>query len=323
MTEFELIARYFSPPTTHTLLAGGDDAALLRVSPGTELVVSTDMLVGGRHFLADADPYGVGWKSLAVNLSDLAAMGALPRWATLSVALPAADEGWIDAFARGFTDLARSHDVDLIGGDTTRGPLNICVQILGEVPAGRALLRSGARAGDEVWVSGTMGDAALALASLRGEFTLTDADFDAARARLARPTARVALGTALRGVASSAIDVSDGLAADAGHIAERSAVQIVIDWRAVPLSPVAEHHRDHAVVRRCALAGGDDYELCFTAPPARHDQVAALAEEAGVGLACVGRVQSGEGVVVLDTSGRPLVLTERGFDHFAQLVPFR
>jgi len=315
-TEFELIARYFSPPTTHTLLAGGDDAALLQVSPGAQLVVSTDMLVGGRHFLTDADPYGVGWKSLAVNLSDLAAMGALPRWATLSIALPAADEGWIAPFTRGFLDLARSHDVDLIGGDTTRGPLNICVQILGEVPAGQALLRSGARAGDEVWVSGTVGEAALALACLRGELSLPDTDFRSARARLDRPTARLALGTALRGVASSAIDVSDGLAADAGHIAERSAVQIVIDWRAVPLSPFAERHRDLALVQRCALAGGDDYELCFTAPPARHDQVATLSEAVGVRLACIGRVQSGQGVVVLDPAGHPLALTERGFDHF-------
>ena len=316
MTEFELIARYFSPPTTHTILAGGDDAALLQVSAGHELVVSTDMLVGGRHFPVDADPYGVGWKSLAVNLSDMAAMGACPRWATLSVALPSPDEGWIGAFARGLIELARYHDVDLIGGDTTRGPLTICVQIMGEAPAGQALLRAGARTGDELWVSETVGEAALALACMRGEFELQPAEYARARARLDRPKARVALGVALRGLATSAIDLSDGLVADAGHLAERSGVHIVIEWSAVPLTDPMQPHRDHAVVQRCALSGGDDYELCFTAAPSRHDQVDRLSRRLGLRLTRIGWVQAGQGVTVLNTAGDPMTLTEQGFDHF-------
>ncbi|MGH6691553.1 MAG: thiamine-phosphate kinase, partial [Gammaproteobacteria bacterium] len=230
MTEFELIARYFSPATTHTVLAGGDDAALVAVRPGMELVVSTDMLVAGRHFYPDAPAYDVGYKSLAVNLSDMAAMGAAPRWATLSLALPAADEAWLEAFARGFLDLAATYDVDLIGGDTAGGPLNVCVQIMGEAPAGKALRRSGARPGDDVWVSGALGGAALALAHLRGEVELRGDDFTAALQRLQHPLPRVALGQALIGTASSAIDVSDGLVADLGHVAARSGAKGVIEW---------------------------------------------------------------------------------------------
>jgi thiamine-monophosphate kinase len=316
LSEFELIARYFSPRTTHTILAGGDDAALVAVTPGMELAVSTDMLVGGRHFFDDADAYGVGWKCLAVNLSDMAAMGARARWATLSLAMPQADENWISAFMRGFLDLANAFDVDLIGGDTTRGPLNICVQILGEVPPGHALLRSGAHPGDEVWVSGTVGDAALALAHLRGELQLQPQELDYARARLDRPTPRVGLGNALRGRASSAIDVSDGLLADAGHLAERSRVRLIIEWPAVPLSPVAQHYRDHSLLQRCALAGGDDYELCFTAAPSGHAEIAELAARLGLALTPIGRVESGSGVRAVDAAGQPLTLPEHGFDHF-------
>jgi thiamine-monophosphate kinase len=316
VTEFELIERYFSPPTTHTVLAGGDDAALLAVTPGMELVVTTDMLLGGRHFLEDADAEGVGWKSLAVNLSDIAAMGAHPRWATLAIALPSADQSWIAAFMRGFLDLARQHEVDLIGGDTTRGPLSICVQVLGEAPASRALRRSGARAGDELWVSGTVGDAALALAHLRGEFELHATDLAYARRRLDRPCARVALGEGLRGLATSAIDVSDGLVADAGHIAERSGVRLVIRWPQIPVSSVAQHYRDDPLVQRCVLAGGDDYELCFTAAPAHRDEVIELGARLGLPLTPIGSVEPGSGVAVVDAAGRPLALTERGFDHF-------
>jgi thiamine-monophosphate kinase len=316
LSEFELIARYFSPPTTHTILAGGDDAALVAVTPGMELVVSTDMLVGGRHFLEDADAYGVGWKSLAVNLSDMAAMGAQPRWATLSVALPRADERWIDSFMRGFLDLARKFDVDLIGGGTTRGPLNICVQILGEVPPGQALRRSGACPGDEVWVSGALGDAALALAHLRGELALEGEALERVCERLDRPSPRVALGKALRGLASSAIDVSDGLLADAGHIAERSGVQLTLHWPAVPLSAFARRIRDEPLLQRCALAAGDDYELCFTAPPSRHADVSELAGRLGLPLTLIGTVDQGSGVTLVDATGRALALQEKGFDHF-------
>jgi len=317
VTEFELIARYFTPRTTHTILAGGDDAALIAATPGTELVVSTDMLVAGRHFLEDADAYGVGWKSLAVNLSDMAAMGARARWVTLSVALPQVDESWVAAFMRGFLDLAGAFDVDLIGGDTTRGPLNICVQIMGEVPAGQALLRSGARPGDEVWVSGAVGDAALALAHLHGELQLQPQDLDQLRARLDRPTPRLGLGNALRGRASSAIDISDGLLADAGHLAERSAVRIVIEWPAVPLSPVAQRCRENALLQRCALGGGDDYELCFTAAPSAHGEIVDLAARLGLPLTRVGRVEPGSGVLAVDAEGHAIALSRPGFDHFA------
>jgi thiamine-monophosphate kinase len=258
----------------------------------------------------------VGWKSLAVNLSDMAAMGAQPRWATLSVALPRADERWIDSFMRGFLDLARKFDVDLVGGDTTRGPLNICVQILGEVPPGLALRRSGACPGDEVWVSGALGDAALALAHLRGELALEGEALERVCERLDRPSPRVALGKALRGLASSAIDVSDGLLADAGHIAERSGVQLTLHWPAVPLSAVARRIRDEPLLQRFALASGDDYELCFTAPPSRHADVSELTGRLGLPLTPIGTVEQGSGVTLVDATGRELALQEKGFDHF-------
>jgi thiamine-monophosphate kinase len=315
-SEFELISRYFTPPTRHTVLGGGDDAALVAVTAGMELVVSSDMLVGGRHFFENADPYGVGNKCLAVNLSDIAAMGARPRWVTLSIALPHADESWIEPFSRGFLDLAREHDVDLIGGDTTRGPLTVCVQILGEVPAGEALRRDGAIPDDEVWVSGTVGDAAIALAHLRGEFKLQTGESDYVLGRLHRPSARVALGQALRGMASSAIDISDGLVADIGHIAERSQVRIVLKWDAVPLSSVGQRLRDQPLIRDCALTGGDDYELGFTAARERHDALMALSSALGIPLTPVGRVEAGTGVTVLDALAKPIVLERAGFDHF-------
>jgi thiamine-monophosphate kinase len=315
-SEFELIARYFTPPTTHTVLAGGDDAALVRVAPGMELVVSTDMLVGGRHFFDDADPYGVGHKSLAVNLSDLAAMGATPRWATLSIALPGADEAWIASFADGFLRLARAFDVDLIGGDTTRGPLNICVQIMGEVPAGAALRRDGAQAGDEVWVSGTLGEAALAVAHRRGEFELPAQALTHAFERLDLPQPRVALGLGMRGVAHAAIDISDGLVADLGHICERSGVAAVVEWEAVPKPAVAARCGEDPLVRQCVLAGGDDYELCFTAPASRTRQVLDASGAAGVNVTRVGRIVPGAGVTVVDAAGRPVHLEHGGYDHF-------
>jgi thiamine-monophosphate kinase len=316
VTEFELIERYFCPSTTHTVLPGGDDAALVAVAPGMELAVSTDMLVAGRHFLEDDDAASIGHKSLAVNLSDMAAMGATPRWATLALALPHAEEAWIARFADGFLDLARSFGVDLIGGDTTRGPLNICVQILGEVPAGQALRRGGARPGDEVWISGTLGDAALALAQRRGELSLPAAARDAALLRLDRPEPRVALGTALLGIASAAIDVSDGLVADLGHLARASGVRAVIGWEAVPLSAGGLPLRAHPSVQRCALSGGDDYELCFTAPASARRRIEAIADALALRVTHIGRVEAGSAVAVLDASGREMHLEQGGFDHF-------
>jgi len=316
LNEFEIIRRYFSPPTGHTVLAGGDDAALIAVTEGMELAVSTDMLVAGRHFPDDTEPYDIGYKSMAVNLSDMAAMGARPRWATLSLALPEADERWLERFASGFLDLARDYDVDLIGGDTTRGPLAICVQIMGEVPAGQALRRSGARAGDELWVSGFLGDAALALACLRGEFDLGGTDRAYVLQRLNQPQPRVALGQRLLGLATGAIDVSDGFAADVGHIAEASRVHALIEWESVPLSLVAERYRQHPLMQRCALSGGDDYELAYTAPAGANKQLQDLAARLDVQLTRVGRIGPGSGVSVLDRAGARINLSESGFDHF-------
>ena len=316
MNEFEIIRRYFTPPTDHTLLAGGDDAALVSVTAGMDLVVTTDALVAGRHFFADADARGVGHKSMAVNLSDIAAMGARPRWATLSLTIPSAAEAWLEAFAEGFLRLARDYEVDLIGGDTTRGPLTICVQVLGEVEHSKALRRAGARAGDDLWVSGEVGDSALALAHARGEFHLTSRDRDYALKRLNLPQPRVALGRALIGLANSCIDVSDGLTADVGHIAECSSVRAVIEWDRVPLSAVAIRYRDHPVVQRAALAGGDDYELAFSAPRELRDEIEAVAGRVALALTRIGRVEQGSGVAVIDRTGRPIELTEAGFDHF-------
>ncbi len=310
--EFDLIARHFSPPTRHTVLAGGDDAALLAPTPGTELAVSTDMLVLGRHFLPDTDPQRLGHKTLAVNLSDMAAMGAKPRWATLSLSLPAADEAWIAAFMRGFLALAREHDVDLVGGDTTAGPLNLCVQIMGEVPVGQALRRSGARAGDVVWVSGTLGEAAIGLRHLRGEWVLHGDERQRCLDRLECPQPRVELGLALRGLAHAAIDLSDGLVADIGHIAQRSGMHVVLRWVQVP-RPAFGHEAD---ALECALTGGDDYELCFTAPAHATGTIHALAQRLSLPLTAVGHVEEGSGVAVYDAEGLPLALPAPGFDHF-------
>ena len=260
-TEFDLIRRYFTHATPRTVLGVGDDAALIKAGSGKLLAVAADMLVGGRHFFRDADPASVGHKALAVNLSDMAAMGASPRWATLGIALPRADTRWVAAFTKGFMALARKHGVDLIGGDTTRGPLNICVQIIGEVPARQALRRDGAKAGDDIWVSGTLGDAALAVAARNKRIKLKPVERAQAMQRLDWPVPRIALGLALRGVARSVIDVSDGLVADLGHICERSRVAAVVAFERLPVSPMLRRHLASPVARSAGVAGGDDYEL--------------------------------------------------------------
>lgn len=316
MNEFDIIRRYFTPPTDHTVLAGGDDAALVATAAGMELAVSADTLVAGHHFFENAEPISVGHKCMAVNLSDMAAMGARPRWATLSLTLPRVDERWLEGFAEGFLWLAEDHGVDLIGGDTTRGPLAVCVQILGEVERGKALRRSGARPGDDLWLSGNVGDAALALAHLRGDFALHASDLEYAMKRLHKPQARVAVGVGLIGLATSCIDISDGLVADVGHLAERSGVQMTIEWESVPLSSVEARYRDHPAVQRAALAGGDDYELAFTAPVGRRSEITQLAARVGVALTRIGRVGQGGGVTAVDRANQPIVLTEAGFDHF-------
>jgi thiamine-monophosphate kinase len=315
-SEFELIARYFSLPPRHAVLGVGDDAAILRPAPGRELVVTTDMLVEGVHFFSDVDAAALGHKALAVNLSDLAAMGALPRYALLALALPAADETWLSAFANGFLALAEHHDVDLVGGDTTRGPLTICVQAMGEVAQGGALRRDGARPGDDVWLSGHVGDAAAAVAHRKGDILLRGEVLAACQARLDRPTPRIELGLRLAGLAHAAIDVSDGLVADLGHICERSGTGAQIEFAAVPCAAQLMALRHHAPVMRAILAGGDDYELCFTAEPARRAELQALAGSLHLPLTRIGTIVEGSGVRVRDEHGGDIVLDGGGFDHF-------
>ncbi len=316
-SEFDLIRRYFTRTATHSDLGVGDDAALLRPRPGMQLAVSTDMLVAGTHFFADTDPRALGWKALAVNVSDLAAMGAEPRWALLALALPAADEAWIGALADGFFDCAARYGIDLIGGDTTRGPLTLGVTIAGEVPAGQAITRAGARAEDDVWVSGQPGLAALGLAQLRGNAALA-ADL---RARcldaLHRPQPRTELGLALRGLAGAMLDVSDGLLGDLGHILERSGVGAIIELDALPLSVPLAACGDEALARRCVLAGGDDYELLFTAPPAHRQAIGAIGARLALPLTRIGAITASAGGVLLRASnGRLSPSAFYGYDHF-------
>lgn len=300
MDEFGLIARHFARPVRHTALGVGDDAALIDPTPGCQTVVSCDMLVEGVHFLVGSAARALGHKALAVNLSDLAAMGATPRQALLGIALPVADEAWLAAFADGFAELAVATGVDWVGGDTTRGPLNLCVTVLGEVPRGQALLRRGARPGDDLWVSGTPGLAALGLVHLRGECRLAGDLLDAALERLHTPQPRLALGIALRGIASACIDVSDGLLADLGHLLRAGAATAGVgplgaelDWAALasPMAPAASA-LDASLLRRAVLSGGDDYELLFTAPSRQRAAVAALAAPAGVALTRIGHILS-------------------------------
>jgi thiamine-monophosphate kinase len=316
--EFDLIARWFTRAprdSAHVALAGGDDCALLVPAPGMHLAVSTDMLVEGRHFLATVPPDRLGHKALAVNLSDLAACGATPRAFTLSLALPRIDEAFLDGFARGMFALADEHRIDLVGGDTTAGPLNLCITVIGEVPAGQALLRSGARAGDRLWVSGTLGDARLALEVFRGRAALAAEAFEAVRARMECPAPRVVLGMALRGLASAAIDLSDGLVGDLGHVLARSGVGATLDADALPASAVLAAQPE-ALRRACTLAGGDDYELLFTAPLARDDAVRAAAAKAGVAVTPIGRIEAAPGLRIVDRDGRAVAVRVGGFDHF-------
>ena len=320
LSEFELIRRFFTHPARGAVLGVGDDAAIVRARRGRELVVTTDMLVAGRHFRHGADPEQLGHKALAVNLSDIAAMGATPRWAMLALALPRADARWLAAFSRGFMRLARRHGVDLVGGDTTRGPLNICVQIMGEVPRGRALRRDGARAGDDVWVSGALGDAALALAARRGRIPAAPRERRALMHRLDAPAPRVGLGIALRGIARSAIDISDGLIADLGHICERSRVAAVVGFPDLPCSAFLKRQLDRPAARAALLSGGDDYELCFTAGRGQREAIGRLARRLRLKLTRIGRVtrrrRGAQRVTVLDAAGRPMAVERAGFEHF-------
>ncbi len=313
--EFDLIQRWFQRPSRRSPLGVGDDCALLQPAPGMQLAVSTDMLVEGRHFLPTVAPEWLGHKALAVNLSDLAACGASPLAFTLALSMPRVDEAFLDGFARGLFGLADAHGIEVVGGDTTAGPLNICIAVFGEVPVGQALLRSGAKPGDGLWVSGTLGDARLALEVFRGSVALDAEAFAAVRARMEQPTPRVALGIALRGVATSAIDISDGLLGDLRHVLRRSNVGATIDADALPISPVLAA-QPLALRRECALAGGDDYELLFTAPPSRAAAVRAAAAGAGCAATCIGRIEAAPGARLVDGDGRAITTAFSSFDHF-------
>jgi thiamine-monophosphate kinase len=319
MGEFDLIERYFKRAARRSPLGIGDDCALLAPRAGMQLAVSTDMLVEGRHFLPTTDPLGLGHKALAVNLSDLAACGAAPLAFTLALALPEANEAWLAPFSRGLLTLADEFGCELVGGDTTRGPLNICITVVGEVPAGQALLRTGARIGDDVYVSGTLGDARLALEVFRGRLSVPAAAFEAGRARMEQPTPRVALGQALRGVAHAAIDISDGLLGDLGHVLQQSHVGAQIDTEAafglLATSNLAGLPAERQL--EFVLAGGDDYELVFTAPVAKRAEVGAAATASGTAVTRIGRIEAEPGLRLVDAAGRKVTQAYASFDHFA------
>lgn len=315
MPEFELIERIRARAIGRddVVLGIGDDAALLQVPAGRQLVVAMDTLNDGVHFPHGTAAADVGWKALAVNLSDLAAMGAEPAWCTLSLSLPTSDNGWVDGFLDGFLELATAHRVALVGGDTTRGPLSVCVTVHGLLEPGRALRRDAARVGDAVWVSGALGDAAAALALLEAGATPPEA----LRERLDRPTPRLALGRALGGVAAAAIDVSDGLLADLDHVCAASGVGMRIALDALPASEALRAACAADARYGLQAGGGDDYELAFTAPPEADAAVRAAAAGAGVAVARIGEVVTGERVRLFDGSGREWQPGARGYAHFA------
>jgi thiamine-monophosphate kinase len=332
MGEFELIKRFFLRPPGRAVLGVGDDCALLQPSAGTHMAISSDMLVQDRHFFADVDPRKLGHKALAVNLSDLAACGAQPRAFTLALALPHAEDAWLEPFAQGLLSLADAHDCELIGGDTTRGPLNICITVLGEVPVvngqSQALLRSGAKAGDDIYVSGNLGDARLALETLQGKLQLAEDVLALARVRLEQPTPRVALGQALRGIANAAIDLSDGLLGDLQHLLDRSRVGATIDVdtcasliASIPCKGNSQSESSTQLTdeqkRRLVLCGGDDYELLFTAPISQRDAVAESARQTQTRVTRIGHIDQQPGVRLLDCHGQPLPNHYCSFDHFA------
>ncbi|NWG40002.1 MAG: thiamine-phosphate kinase [Hydrogenophilaceae bacterium] len=329
--EFDLIAKYFSRPTPHAVLGVGDDCALIKPTPDMELAISTDMLIAGRHFMPSDGPGTIGHKAMAVNLSDLAAMGARPRYALLSIALPEADEKFLQGFAGGFFGLAQKHGVEVIGGDTTRGGLlTISVTIIGEVPPGQALRRDAAQAGDDIWVSGTLGDAAAALAHHQGKLRLETGQAVQCFPRLFVPSPRIELGLALRRIAHACIDVSDGFAADLGHILERSYVGADVWFEQLPLSDALLPLRDNPAVQDCVLAGGDDYELVFTAPVDKREQIESIGKKLDLRLTRAGQVTplslegrgvKGEGEAAdkamrILHHGQPMLLDRSGFDHF-------
>lgn len=319
LSEFDLIKQFFKRDRPGRADLGiGDDCALLTPSPGRQLAISSDMLVEDRHFFAGADPFMLGHKSLAVNLSDLAAMGARPVGFTLALSLPAADPAWLEGFSRGLFALADAHGCELVGGDTTKGPLNICITVFGELAPGHALRRDAARAGDDIWISGTLGDARLALAGYLAEVALLDEDHAQAAQRMHMPAPRVALGLALaeQPIAHAALDISDGLVGDLGHILAASQVGAVLDVDALPAGPVLARQALE-LRRRFTAAGGDDYELCFTAPVEHREAVLAAGRVSGTAVTRVGRIEAEPGLRFVDAQGAPLDLKLSGWDHFS------
>jgi len=318
LSEFQLIEKYFARQRVRRGDVGlgvGDDAALLRVPPDMELVVAMDAMVEGRHFPLGTDPFSIGHKVLAVNLSDMAAMGAEPAWATLAISLPTADEAFVAAFTEGLFSLAYRYGVELVGGDTVRGPLMMVVQMHGLVPVGRAMKRGGAFHGDGIYVTGTLGDAGAALQRiLEGERCS-----EALRSRLDRPEPRVKEGMALRDIASSAIDLSDGLVSDLGHILQASGSGATIDVETLPLSgELLEAVESSEQGQQLALAGGDDYELCFTVSPHREETLRSMASEWSCGITRIGTIDSNPGLRLQRSDGSPFQLAGHGFDHFAE-----
>ena len=319
MSEFDLIRQHFTRATRHTDLGIGDDAALISCHASMQLAISTDMLVAGTHFFEDANPYFIGWKSLAVNISDMAAMGADPKWATLAIALPQTNPAWLQQFSSGFFACAQAFDVDLIGGDTTQGPLTISVQIIGKVPKGKALRRNGAKLDDDIWVSGRLGDAAMALAHLPGKFTLPESLLAVCKQALDAPQPRVKLGLALQNIAHCVIDISDGLLADLGHILDASKLGACLKLSEIPYSKNVFFDtglRDPQLLQM-VLAGGDDYELCFSASPDKRADIIELSKDLNLPLTMIGQMTSGTGVSLLGLDNEIVAFKETGFDHFS------
>ncbi|MFM2029304.1 MAG: hypothetical protein RL517_495 [Pseudomonadota bacterium] len=330
--EFDLIQRFFKTQSEAmrakhpgaVALGIGDDCALLKTEPDNQIAITSDMLVEGRHFFADANPEWLGWKALAVNLSDLAAMGAKPLGFTLAIALPKPDTAWLEAFSKGLFAIAKQYSCPLIGGDTTAGPLNICITAFGEVPKGKAIQRSGALEGDDIWVSGAVGDARLTLAALRHEIELTQDDLISIQSRMHQPTPRVELGIALRGVANSALDVSDGLLGDLKHILTQSNQDAEVWLEAIPKSSILLK-QSNTLQDQFAACGGDDYELCFTAPANQREVIAAIGDNLALPLTrigIVGPMKKSSPEILLKKVDQALTQAEanillQSFDHFA------
>jgi thiamine-monophosphate kinase len=323
-TEFNLIQQYFTRPAPRADLGVGDDAALVRVAEGNQLVISTDMSVAGTHFFADAAPFDIGWKALAVNVSDMAAMGAQPKWATLAIALPEVNETWLSEFSRGFFACADTFEIDLIGGDTTKGSLNISVTIMGEVPIGKALKRSGAQVGDDIWVSGQLGSAALGLAHLQRKITLkndvtglnhSSASLQASIHALHRPAPRVNLGLKLRDIATSCIDISDGLLADLGHILKASNCGATIDLEKIPCIAYLKNDLENPQFQAFILAGGDDYELCFTASQSKREAINNLSKQLNIPITHIAITRMDIDLQAM-YKNTEIKLFKQGFDHF-------